>query len=894
MSKLVLIDGYSLLNRAYYAMPKLTDSKDRPIGAVLGFINILQKIVEDEKPTHIAVAMDEKAPTFRHQRYSEYKGNRKSMDDELRTQLPIFKELLNIMKIKTVSKEGFEADDIIGSMAGQLSASDNQVVIVSGDRDLLQLINENVSMRLARTMKGKSVSQLFLAEDVKNEFGVSPKGIIELKALMGDASDNIPGVKGIGEKTAIKLLAEYESIDEIYEKIDVVQPERVKKLLISGKDMAYLSRELATIYCEVPFTEDFSELAYYDYYESMEVYQYFQQLGFRKQLEKFKLHSDEKIEKAELNLSYSKIDNIGRVDEILQALSKKKLSCYPVFLEKELQALVFGDETDSYVLDNNEFEQEALIEVIDKLCSSGELVSVFEFKTIARLLLQSPLSERLFGLDTVYKADKIADLSLFAYLLDSNKKEQVSELDKLLSMLSERELISAKEFFDGRQEKELLLNNTDAYYGYVSGLQKLMIKAEEIAKDKLLSSGLYDLYKEMEFPLCVVLADMEITGIAADRCILEGLSSDFGKEIAKLQALIYTEAGEIFNINSPKQLGEVLFDKLKLPSGKKTKTGYSTAADVLEKLKNEYPIVKHILEYRHYSKLKTTYADALPDYILEDGRIHGIFNQTVTSTGRLSSMEPNLQNIPTREENGRRLRKAFVPKEGCVFLDADYSQIELRILADMSKDTRLLSAYSQGEDIHKMTAAAVFKLPLSEVTDRHRSNAKAVNFGIIYGISAFGLSNDIDISMKEAKKFIETYFETFPNIKEFLDSLVEEAKKSGYAKTLFDRRRYIPELKSSNFMRRSFGERIAMNAPIQGTAADIIKLAMIRVYHRFRKENLKAKLVLQVHDELLVEAPLDEKERVYIILKEEMTGAKKLSIPLLVDINEGMNWGAVH
>ena len=894
MSKLVLIDGYSLLNRAYYAMPKLTDSKDRPIGAVLGFINILQKIVEDEKPTHIAVAMDEKAPTFRHQRYSEYKGNRKSMDDELRTQLPIFKELLNIMKIKTVSKEGFEADDIIGSMAGQLSAADNQVVIVSGDRDLLQLINENVSMRLARTMKGKSVSQLFLAEDVKNEFGVSPKGIIELKALMGDASDNIPGVKGIGEKTAVKLLAEYESIDEIYEKIDVVQPERVKKLLISGKDMAYLSRELATIYCEVPFTEDFSELAYYDYYESMEVYQYFQQLGFRKQLEKFKLHSDEKIEKAELNLSYSRIDNIGRVDEILQALSKKKLSCYPVFLEEELKALVFGDETDSYVLDNNEFERETLIEIIDKLCSLGELVSVFEFKTIAKLLLQSPLSERLFGADTVYEADKIADLSLFAYLLDSNKKEQVSELDKLLSMLSERELILAKEFFDGRQEKELLLHNTDAYYGYVSGLQKLMLKAQEIAKDKLLSSGLYDLYKEMEFPLCVVLADMEITGIAADRCILKGLSSDFGKEIAKLQALIYTDAGEIFNINSPKQLGEVLFDKLKLPSGKKTKTGYSTAADVLEKLKNEYPIVKHILEYRHYSKLKTTYADALPDYILEDGRIHGIFNQTVTSTGRLSSMEPNLQNIPTREENGRRLRKAFVPKEGCVFLDADYSQIELRILADMSKDTRLLSAYSQGEDIHKMTAAAVFKLPLSEVTDRHRSNAKAVNFGIIYGISAFGLSNDIDISMKEAKKFIETYFETFPNIKEFLDSLVEEAKKRGYAKTLFDRRRYIPELKSSNFMRRSFGERIAMNAPIQGTAADIIKVAMIRVYHRFRKENLKAKLVLQVHDELLVEAPLDEKERVYIILKEEMTGAKKLSIPLLVDINEGMNWGAVH
>lgn len=890
MSKLVLIDGYSLLNRAYYAMPKLTDSKGRPIGAVLGFINILQKIAEDEKPTHIAVAMDEKAPTFRHQRYSEYKGNRKSMDDELRSQIPILKELLVVMKIKTVSKEGFEADDMIGSMAGQLSSSDNQVVIVSGDRDLLQLINENVGMRLARTVKGKSVSQLFSAEDVQNEFGVSPKGIIELKALMGDASDNIPGVKGVGEKTATKLLAEYENIDEIYERIDSVKPDRVRNLLISGKDMAYLSRELATIYCDVPVAESLSELVYHDYYESPDVYQCFQELGFRKQLEKFKLNSDEKIENTELDLSYTKIDKIGRIDEILQNLTNRKLSCYPVFIEKRLKALVFGDESNTYVIEDNEFEQEYLIEMIDKLCSLGERVSVFESKTIAKLFLQSGLSERLFGQDTVYKADKIADLSLFSYLLDSNRGEELSKIDRVLSMLLGTELVSAKEFFDGQKEKDLLLNQAEAYYGYMSGLQKLMVKAADTGKDRLFENNLYTLYCDVEFPLSFVLADMEITGIAADRCMLEGLSSDFEKEIAKLQASIYTEAGEIFNINSPKQLGEVLFDKLKLPSGKKTKTGYSTAADVLEKLKNDYPIVKNILEYRHYSKLKTTYADALPEYILGDGRIHGIFNQTVTSTGRLSSTEPNLQNIPTREENGRLLRKAFVPKEGCIFLDADYSQIELRILAHMSQDERLLSAYSQGEDIHKMTAAAVFRLPLSEVTDRHRSNAKAVNFGIIYGISAFGLSNDIDISMKEAKKFIETYFETFPNIKKFLDNLVEKAKKSGYAKTLFDRRRYIPELQSSNFMRRSFGERIAMNAPIQGTAADIIKLAMIRVYHRFREEGLKAKLVLQVHDELLVEAPLEEKERAYKILKEEMTGAMELSIPLIVDINEGMSW----
>lgn len=890
MSKLVLIDGYSLLNRAYFAMPKLTDKSGRHTGAVFGFVNILQKIVDDEKPDYIAVAMDERAPTFRHEFYAEYKGTRKPMDEELRSQIPLLKELLALMRIRTVSLTGYEADDVIGSLAKSVADSKNQVVIVSGDRDLLQLINEDVSMRLPRTVKGKSIVSIFHEKEVIEEFNVPPKGIIELKALMGDTSDNIPGVKGIGEKTAAKLLAEYPDIDSIYEHIDEIRPERVRKLLEADKEAAYLSKRLATIYCEVPIEISLDELVFSDYYENAAVYKRFQELGFKKQLERFKLSKEERSFHTELDMTYRLLQNTDEVSEVLVGLNEESLSLYPVVIEDELKGIIFGDENNSYVMDMEDFSKEEAFELIDNVVSGIYKLAVFELKRLAGFVLDSCRKDKLFLEGSSYTKEGILDLSLMAYIIDSNKGAEFTFLGTTLSMLLKTQLTSKEELFGKKKEEELIKKEKAAYYGYLSSLQKLMLKAGDIALQELKDTRMYELYREVELPLSLVLADMEYQGIETDRAVLAELSFDFDRKISELQSEIYTEAGEIFNINSPKQLGEILFEKLKLPSGKKTKTGYSTAVEVLDKLKETYPVVQRILDYRHYSKLKTTYADALPEYIKEDGRIHGTFHQTVTSTGRLSSVEPNLQNIPSREEDGRLLRKAFVASEGFVFLDADYSQIELRILAHMSQDERLISAYSQGEDIHKMTAAAVFKLPLDEVTDRHRSNAKAVNFGIIYGISAFGLSNDIDISMKEAKAFIENYFETFPNIKAFLDALVEKAKTKGYAETLFGRRRYVPELKSSNFMSRAFGERIAMNAPIQGTAADIIKKAMIRVHNRLKKEGLKSRLILQVHDELLVETAVDEEDKVKRILKEEMMGAMELSVPLLVDINRGKSW----
>lgn len=891
MSKLVLIDGYSLLNRAYFAMPKLTDKQGRHTGAIFGFVNILQKVLEDENPTHIAVAMDEKAPTFRHEMYSEYKGTRRPMDDELRSQIPIFKELLSDMKIKTVSLAGYEADDIIGSLCALMSGKDSQVVIVSGDRDLLQLIGENVAMRLSRTIKGKSVSQLFHADDVMEEFKVSPKGIIELKALMGDASDNIPGVKGVGEKTATKLLEEYQDLDSIYDHIEEVKPERVRKLLTEGKDFAYLSRSLATIHCKVPLDIELSDLQLYDYYESPVVYERFRELGFRKQLEKFRLDKTGAVqEKTLLNMEYKRLVSMDELSSSLLQFQDGRAAIYPVVTDRQLKAVIFGDENRSFVADSASFSVFELTELIDSLIVGLSTISVFDLKQTARILLDSDRASSLFSENSHYGPEKIRDLSLMAYMIDSNKGGEFSELGNTLAFLLKTSIPEIFELFGKKKVQELMQSDEETFYGYFASLQKLMLKASDLAKAGIEEAGMYALYQQIELPLSPVLADMEYAGIETDRAVLKALSLDFEEKIKELQEKIFEEAGERFNINSPKQLGEVLFERLNLPSGKKTKTGYSTAVEVLEKLKADYPIVQNILDFRHYSKLKTTYADALPEYIGEDGRIHGTFHQTVASTGRLSSVEPNLQNIPTREADGRLIRKAFVAKEGSVFLDADYSQIELRILAHMSQDERLIEAYSKGEDIHRMTAAAVFKLPIEDVTNRHRSNAKAVNFGIIYGISAFGLSNDIDISMKEARSFIDRYFETFPNIKTFLDGLVSEAKEKGYAETLFYRRRYIPELKSSNFMSRAFGERIAMNAPIQGTAADIIKKAMIQVHRRLKKEGLKARLVLQVHDELLVESPIDEAERVRMILKEEMMGAMDLSVPLIVDINRGNSW----
>lgn len=894
-NKLVLIDGYSLLIRAYFAMPSLSNSKGVPTGAILGFVNILQKIIEDEKPTNLAVAMDLKEPTFRHKMFEGYKATRKPMDEELKEQIPLFYRLLDVAKIKHFSMAGFEADDIIGSIAKKVSGDENEVVIVSGDRDLLQLISEHTSVKLSKYVKGKSNTKLYGEAEVMQEFQVTAKGIIDLKALMGDASDNIPGVKGIGEKTATKLLNEFKTLDNLYENIDSVKSERTRNLLVNGKDMAYLSRKLAIINVDVPIEIDLDDLKFYDFYRDEATFDFFKELGFKKQLEKFSLSAIES-EPVLPDMSFDYIKNKDDLENKISVLSGE-LAIHPIFVADKLYSLIFGNAQKSYAILFNyadfkgdfDFTAEFAADIIHKIIKQSKSLSVFNFKAIIKLLIKGKKESELYN-EAVYNANKIFDLSLMAYIIDSNYGDKMLDISYLLSFLLDLNIINIKDIFLKKKDRELIYNNTESYISYFCGMQKLMAQAGTKTKSKLINDKGFDLYADIEFALSFVLADMELDGIAVNKQVLSDLSNQFDTKIAELQTDIYKIAGEEFNINSPKTLGDILFDKLGLPAGKKTQSGYSTAAAVLDKLKDDYEIVAKVLEYRHYSKLKSTYTDALPDYIDENGRIHTDFNQTIASTGRLSSTEPNLQNIPARDKDGRLIRKAFVPRDNCIFLDADYSQIELRVLADMSKDEALIKAYSEDADIHKMTAAAVFKVPLEEVTPELRRNAKAVNFGIIYGISAFGLSNDIDISMSDAKQFINNYFATFPKIKEFLDGLSEFAKKNGYAKTMFGRKRYIPELKSSNFMQRSFGERIAMNAPIQGSAADIIKIAMIRVHKRIRQEGLKARLILQVHDELLMEVPFDEKEQIFDILKNEMMKAADLAVPLDVDISKGDSW----
>ncbi len=879
MNRLLLIDGLSVLNRAFYAMPKFTDSSGSPTGALLGFVNILQKAVQEEKPTHIAVALDERSPTFRHKLFDGYKQTRSPMPDDLREQVTGLKDLLGAMKLNTLSIAGFEADDIIGSLSKKF-VEDSDIIILSGDRDLLQLVDEHIFVKLPKTVKGQSIVEFYDRSAVIERYEIEPAQIIDLKALMGDSSDNIKGVNGVGEKTAAKLIKEYNSVENLYENIDSVSPTRIKNLLLEDKEMAFLSKKLATIKVDIDFDITLDTLLYFDYLKDISCYQYFEKLGFKKQLEKFSIDENivKKTSKYEINESLSEI-KIEDIFTVFESLGRE-ISIYPIINNSEMECVIFGDERTSFVLDftMTDISKDQITDIFKIFYESFDKIIVFNYKGITKTI-------RFYEFPT----EKIIDLTLSAYIIDSNNSEKLLDDSFVLSFLLDTEFDSVKTLFNKLSLNEILTNYVEKsrYFAYIAGIQKLMNVAGEIAVERLKKYDLNRVYEKIELPLSVVLADMENTGIKTDSQILKKLSSDFSENIDSLQKRIYEQAGEEFNINSPKQMGAILFEKLKLPYGKKTKTGYSTSAEVLEKLKKDYIIIEDILKYRHYTKLKSTYADALQGYIMKDGRIHTSFNQIIASTGRLSSTEPNLQNIPTRDEVGKLIRSAFVPDKDCVFIDADYSQIELRVLAHLSKDEKLIEAYRNGADIHKMTASAVFNVPFDEVTDRLRSNAKAVNFGIIYGISAFGLSTDIDISPKEAKEFISEYFKTFPSIKDFIDKLVGFSKKTGYAKTLFGRKRFIPELKSSNFNISSFGERIAMNTPIQGTAADIIKFAMIRVYDRLRAENMKTKIVLQIHDELLLEAPLSECKKAEDILKEEMEKAVELSVPLSISLSTG-------
>lgn len=865
-SKIVLIDGHSILNRAFYGLPDLTNADGLHTNAIYGFLTIMFKLLEEEKPEYLTVAFDVHAPTFRHKMYAEYKGTRKPMAEELREQVPVIKEVLHAMGVKTIECAGLEADDLIGTLSKRCETEGMEVTVISGDRDLLQLATEHVKIRIPKTKQGKTEIEDYYAEDVVKRYQVTPKEFIDLKALMGDTADNIPGVPSIGEKTATKIITQYHSIEEAYEHVEELKPPRASKALNEHWDLAVLSKELATINIEAEFPYEIAE-AKLDNLYTEEAYVYFQKLGFKNLLSRFDVSAPaNKIEDGfKIVTSKKEAEKILEKAEsaaVLGAVTFKDLeNVLPLFVN---QAGIGGigicfSKEDIYCIKVEKgITTDWLLEKLSVAAGKAGTFAIFDLKQ-AMKDIQITNQKNCF------------DVGVAAYLLNPLKNNYTWE-------------DVAGEHLDLMVDEKMEQDMKTCYEAYVN------FAAVEVLGKKLRDTQMDELFRNIEMPLVFTLYDMEQNGIRVEADALKQYGDQLAGKISELEKEIYEEAGETFNINSPKQLGVVLFENMKLPGGRKTKTGYSTAADVLEKLAPEHPIVAKILEYRQYTKLKSTYADGLANYIQEDGRIHGKFNQTITATGRISSTEPNLQNIPVRMELGRLIRKVFIPEDGYRFVDADYSQIELRVLAHCSGDEHLIQAYKEQSDIHRITASQVFHIPFDEVTPQQRRNAKAVNFGIVYGISSFGLSQDLSITRKEAAKYIDDYFATYPGIKTFLDNAVKHAKEEGYVVTLFGRRRPVPELSSSNFMQRSFGERVAMNSPIQGAAADIIKIAMIHVNQRLKDQKMKSRLVLQVHDELLIEAYEPELKEVQKILKEEMEHAADLKVPLEIDMHTGDNW----
>lgn len=874
--KIVLIDGHSILNRAFFGVPPLTNSEGLHTNAVYGFLNIMFKILDEEKPDYLTVAFDRSEPTFRHQMFDAYKGTRKPMAQELREQVPVMKEVLQAMGITIVEKPGYEADDLLGTIAGMAEAQGMDVSIISGDRDLLQLATDKVKIRIPKTKRTGTEIEDYYAADVVERYQVTPKEFIDVKALMGDSSDNIPGVPGIGEKTATNLIVAYKSIENAYAHLEEITPKRAKTNLEEHYDMAQMSKTLATIEVHAPIEFDMEAAKLTDLY-TPEAYVYMKRLEFKNMLTRF---SDD--------MSQNDLEKYFHVYHELDEIQ----NFFDGFSAKEAAVSFFEDAGTVYGLAVAESNQNVAYLTCGGFVTEGYLEEQAQKLCDGLDTLVTPDLKGLLKHVRVTETKNCIDTTIAAYLLNPLKNEYTYDdlaKDILGQMVpSQVDLLGKLKIKKAADEKPEALELLACYQAYTC------IAAKDQLLEQLEEHGMKKLYDEIEMPLVFVLADMEKEGVRAEKAELESYGAQLTGRIAELETSIYEKAGETFNINSPKQLGVILFEKLQMPNGKKTKTGYSTAADVLERLAPDYPIVSEILEYRQLTKLKSTYADGLALCIAPDGRIHSTFNQTITATGRISSTEPNLQNIPIRMELGRLIRKVFVPKDGYVFIDADYSQIELRVLAHMSGDQNLIAAYQHAEDIHRITASQVFHTPLEEVTDLQRRNAKAVNFGIVYGISSFGLSQDLSITRKEAEGYIASYFETYPGIKIFLDRLVTDAKEKGYAETMFGRRRPVPELSSSNFMQRSFGERIAMNSPIQGTAADIIKIAMIRVKQRLDREQLKSKLILQVHDELLIEAAADEEEYVKTLLAEEMRHAADLAVTLEVDVQSGKNWFEAH
>lgn len=876
--KILLVDGHSIINRAFYGVTNLTNSQGLHTNAIFGFMNTLFKVLEEEKPDYVTVAFDVKAPTFRHEMYAEYKGTRKPMPEELHEQVPVLKRLLHAMGILTMEKAGLEADDLLGTAAKRSEKKGLEVIVLSGDRDLLQLATEHIRIRMPKTKGGVTEIENYNTQDVIDRYQVTPLQIIELKALMGDSSDNIPGVPGIGEKTATNIIVKYGSIENAYAHVEEITPNRAKEALRNHYDMAEMSKTLATINIDCDYDYDWEAARLGDIY-TKEAYEIFKELEFKNMLSRFSVEApaNESIEKG-----FQIVTDLGEAENLFEKAEKQERLAFELIREnREILALSLAlSPQEVYIFPVQGFLTEGFL--TERL--SRAVRSVKEIVSLG-------LKEQLKFLD-VKPSSAFWDVEIGAYLLNPLKDSYSCE--ELAGEYLGLSVPSRAELFGKQKLSQVLEEKPEEFRVFAGYLSYVLYEVLDPIRARIREEGMEELYETMEMPLVFTLFSMEQAGVQVEAEELKIYGDALAVRIGELEKEIYQEAGEEFNINSPKQLGVILFEKMGMKGGKKTKTGYSTSADVLEKLAPEHPVVSHILEYRQLTKLKSTYADGLAAYIGADQRIHTTFQQTITATGRLSSVEPNLQNIPIRMELGRLIRKVFVPAKGYTLLDADYSQIELRVLAHMSGDENLIQAYREAQDIHRLTASQVFHIPFDEVTDLQRRNAKAVNFGIVYGISSFGLSQDLSITRKEAQDYIQKYFETYPKIKEFLDGCVKDAKEKGYVATMFGRRRQVPELKSSNFMQRSFGERVAMNAPIQGTAADIIKIAMVRVDRRLKEEGLRSRLLLQVHDELLVETHLEEIEQVKKILSEEMHGAARLSVPLEIDMKQGDNWYEAH
>lgn len=890
MSKLIVVDGNSIVNRAFYGImgSKMLQTADGTYtNAVYGFLAILFKELDEVKPDYIAVAFDLKAPTARHKMYDGYKANRKGMPEELAAQMPILKDVLRAMNITIIEKEGYEADDVLGTLSRIGENSGLDVVLLTGDRDSFQLATDKVSIYIPRTKAGKTETEIFNRDKVLEVYGVEPKQMIEVKGLQGDTSDNIPGVPGIGEKTALSLVKKYGTIDHLYECVESNTDDlkgKQREKIAENKELAMLSKTLGTINLETPIEKSIEDLKMKEWNKS-EVYKIFKELKFNRYIDRFNLKDeiveDESAEPA-VTMDFEKaVINAEKFNDIKKKVIENKVCYFYVETVEDTNSIIKKKikSISIYIKDENkvyDYKVSNILELKDIFESEDVLKCSYDLKDIYILCEEAGINPKNF----------MFDIRIAGYLLNSTTN-QYSISDLMNEYLGiDINVDEGKQeqlnLFEVQEEKE---NEQIAVYAYSIG------RLHDVLEKDLKENGMYDLFNNIEMPVLEVLADMQYRGMYVDKNELIAYGDELKVKLDELTNKIHELAGEEFNINSTKQLGEVLFEKLKLPVIKKTKNGYSTDVDTLEKLQCEHEIIEYILEYRQLAKLNSTYIEGMIPYINKNtGRIHSYFHQTVTATGRISSTEPNLQNIPTRIEIGKKLRKVFKPVENKVFLDADYSQIELRVLAHVSKDETMVDNFIHDEDIHAQAASRVFGVPLDEVTKELRSKAKAVNFGIVYGISDFGLAGQIHSSRKQAKQYIEQYLEKYSGIKTFMDEAVEDAKKKGYIETMYNRRRYIPELTSKSYMVRKFGERVAMNTPIQGTAADIMKIAMINVFRELKNRNLNSKIVLQVHDELLIETDVKEKDEVREILVNNMEHAAKLLVPLKVEVAEGENW----